>query len=231
MTKVERVCESITRRIEARALIEGDRLPSEAQLARQLAVSVGTVQKALGQLSSGGLITREHGRGTFVAGSRVQASDVSYLRFLDGAGRELPNFMRLRSVRRIRSRGPWSDFLGPSPSYVRIERLIDVGAAVTLHSAFWLRQEEFDHLNRPGRQALEKNLRVLISQKLSLPTLRIDQWIRFQKAPALVASALRLRAGALVFSMDMRGYTLRDRPLYFQRIHAPPFAVNLAVVR
>jgi energy-coupling factor transporter transmembrane protein EcfT len=65
----------------------------------------------------------------------------------------------------------------------------------------------------------------------SVPTLRIDQWIRFQKAPPLVASALRMRAGALAFAMDMRGYTLRDRPLYFQRIHAPPFAVNLAVVR
>lgn len=231
MTKVERVYESITRRIEARALIEGDRLPAEAQLARQLAVSVGTVQKALGQLVTAGLITREHGRGTFVAGSRVQTSDVSYLRFLDGNGRELPNFMRLRSIRRLRSRGPWSDFLGPSPAYVRIERFIDVGAAVTLHSAFWLREEEYERLNRPGRQALEKNLRVLIGQKLSLPTLRIDQWVRFEKAPPLVASALRIKNAGFVFAMDMRGYTLRDRPLYFQRVHAPPFAVNLAVVR
>jgi len=231
VTKLERVCENVTRRIEARALIEGDRLPSEAQLARQLSVSVGTVQKALGQLAAAGLITREHGRGTFVAGSRVRASDVSYLRFLDGAGRELPNFMRLRSVKRLRTRGPWSDFLGPSPAYVRIERLIDVGAVVTLHSAFWLREAEYEQLNRPGRQALEKNLRVLISQKLSLPTLRIDQWIRFEKSPPQVTKALRLRAGAVVFSMDMRGYTLRDRPLYFQRIHAPPFDANLSVVR
>lgn len=231
MTKVERVCEIITRKIESRALIEGDRLPAEAHLARQLSVSVGTVQKALGQLTNSGLITREHGRGTFVSGSRVQASDVSYLRFLDSEGQELPNFMQLRSIRKLRTRGPWADFLGPASRYVRIERLIDVGGAVTLHSAFWLRDEEFERLNQPGREMLEKNLRVLIGQRLSMPTLRIDQWIRFEKAPPAVARALHLQPGDLVFSMDMRGYTLRDRPLYFQRVHAPPFSVNLAVVR
>lgn len=231
MTKTEQVCETITRQIEAGVLRESDRLPSEQQLAGQLGVSVGTVQKALGLLANGGILTREHGRGTFVSGTRVRASDVSYLRFLDIGGHEIPNFMRLLSIRRSRNRGPWSDFLGPSPQYVRIERLIDVGAAVTLHSAFWLREAEFERLNRPSRQALEKNLRVLLGHKLSLPTLRIDQWIRFEKAPQLVAKALRLKPGALTFVMDMRGYTLRDRPLYFQRIHAPPFSVNLEVVR
>lgn len=231
MTKAEQLCETITRQIEAGALRENDRLPSEQQLATQLGVSVGTVQKALGMLATSGILTREQGRGTFVAGTRVRASDVSYLRFLDLDGHEIPNFMRLRSIRRSRNRGPWSDFLGPSPQYVRIERLIDVGSAVTLHSAFWLREEEFERLNRPSRQALEKNLRVLLGQKLSLPTLRIDQWIRFEKAPPMVGQALRLKAGALTFVMDMRGYTLRDRPLYFQRIHAPPFSVNLEVVR
>jgi GntR family transcriptional regulator len=231
MTKVERVREIITRKIESRVLLEGDRLPAEAHLARQLSVSVGTVQKALGQLTTSGLITREHGRGTFVSGSRVQASDVSYLRFLDSKGQELPNFMQLRSIRKLRTRGPWADFLGPASSYVRIERLIDVGGTVTLHSAFWLRDEEFERLNQPGRELLERNLRVLIGQKLSLPTLRIDQWIRFEKAPLAVSKALHLQPGTLMFSMDMRGYTLRDRPLYFQRVYAPPFSVNLAVVR
>ena len=77
MTKVERLCESITRRIETGALREGDRLPSEDQLAAQHRVSVGTVQKALSRLANSGLVTREHGRGTFVTGSRVRTTDVS----------------------------------------------------------------------------------------------------------------------------------------------------------
>lgn len=231
MTKLERVCEHITRRIETGALREGDRLPSEDKLAAQQGVSVGTVQKALGRLANAGLVTREHGRGTFVAGSRVRASDVSYLRFRDAEGREIPNFIHLLSVRRMRNRGPWSDFLGGEPPYVRIERRISVGGLHDLHSTFWLREREFARLNGPDRRALERNLRVLLGQKLSLPTLRVDQWIRFERLPQAVASELGLEREAPGFVMEMRGYTLRDRPLYFQRVCAGPFSQNLEIVR
>ena len=52
MTKLERIQESITRRILSGALNEGDRLPSEEELATSYRVSVGTVQKALGRLAA-----------------------------------------------------------------------------------------------------------------------------------------------------------------------------------
>lgn len=232
MTKAERLCERITRRIESGALREGDRLPSEERLAVQSGVSVGTVQKALERLSRSGLVTREHGRGTFVTGSRVRTSDVSYLRFRDASGAELPNFIHLRSVRRLRSRGPWSAFLGEDGAYVRIERRINVGGRFDLHSAFWLREAVYARLRDvTDRRALEKNLRVLLGKTLSLPTLRVDQCIRFERPPRAIAGALGLDPGQLAFVMEMRGYTLRDRPLYFQRIVAGPFSQNLEIVR
>lgn len=231
MTKLERICESITRRIESGALREGDRLPSEEQLAAQHRVSVGTVQKSLDRLEHTGLVTREHGRGTFVTGSKVRTSDVSYLRFRDASGREVPNFIHLRSVKRLKRRGPWSDFLGAEPAYVRIERRISVGGELDLHSAFWLREAEFARLNGKDRGMLEKNLRVLLGQKLSLPTLRVDQWIRFERPPQAVARMLGLAKDQLGFVMEMRGYTLRDRPLYYQCVCAGPFSKNLEIVR
>ncbi len=231
MTKAERLCESITRRIESGALREGDRLPSEEQLAAQHRVSVGTVQKSLERLAHSGLVTREHGRGTFVTGSRVRTSDVSYLRFRDARGQELPNFIHLRSVKRLRGRGPWSEFLGEEPAYVRIERHISVGGTLDLHSAFWLREAEFARLKGTDRHSLEKNLRVLLGQKLSLPTLRVDQWIRFERPSAAIARELGLVGEQLAMVMEMRGYTLRDRPLYYQRVCAPPFSQNLEIVR
>ena len=231
MTKVERLCESITRRIETGALREGDRLPSEDQLAAQHRVSVGTVQKALSRLANSGLVTREHGRGTFVTGSRVRTTDVSYLRFRDAGGQELPNFIHLRSVKRLKRKGPWSEFLGAETSYVRIERRINVGGKFDLHSAFWLREAEFARLNGPDRHSLEKNLRVLLGQKLSLPTLRVDQWIRFERPARPVALELGLGKDQLAFVMEMRGYTLRDRPLYYQCVCAAPFSEHLEIVR
>jgi DNA-binding GntR family transcriptional regulator len=68
MTKLARVSDSSVGRIESGALRQGDRLPSEERLAAGFRVSVGTVQKALSRLAHSGLISREHGRGTFVSG-------------------------------------------------------------------------------------------------------------------------------------------------------------------
>jgi DNA-binding GntR family transcriptional regulator len=234
MTKLARVCDSIVGRIESGALRQGDRLPSEEQLAAGFRVSVGTVQKALSRLAHSGLISREHGRGTFVSGSRVGPGDVHYLRFRDTDGRDLPHYINVRSVRRTNRAGPWSAFLGAGAN-IRIERMMSVGGKVDLYSEFWLREAEFARLrsglNGSHRRHLEKNLRVLLGQELALPTLRVDQVIRFERLPEPVAADLGLEAEHPGFVMEMRGYTLRDRPLSYQCVYSGPFSERLVVVR
>lgn len=231
MTKFARVCESIMGRIESGALREGDRLPSEEQLAARYRVSVGTVQKALARLAQSGLISREHGRGTFVSGTRVGPAEVNYLRFRDTGGHDLPHYIHLRSIKRYKRKGAWSEFLGPAGAYVRIERNLSVGRHVNLYSEFWLREAEFVRLNGVGRRSLENNLRVLLGQQLSLPTLRVDQSIRFERLPGPIAQQLGLKQERPGFVMEMRGYTLRDQPLFYQRVCAAPFSENLIIVR
>ncbi len=232
MTKLARVCDSIVGRIESGSLREGDRLPSEEQLAAGFRVSVGTVQKALARLAHSGVISREHGRGTFVSASLVQPADLNYLRFRDREGRDLPCYVTLKSVRRLKREGPWSDFLGREQGgFIRIARMISAGGKVELYSEFWLRGTEFVRLRDVDRHALEKNLRLLLGQKLLLPTLRVDQFIRFEPLPAPVARELGVEAEQPAFNMELRGYTLRDRPLYYQRICAAPFTENFIVVR
>ncbi|WP_316149038.1 GntR family transcriptional regulator [Cupriavidus sp. BIC8F] len=230
MTKLSSVSDAIIRSIESGALREGDRLPSEGELASFHGVSVGTIQKALARLTHSGLITREQGRGTFVSGTRVAPADVRYLRFRDEQGNELPSYVHARSVKRIKRKGPWSEFLA-GDGYVRIERVISVGGRFDLYSEFWLREEDFAQLGGLDRDALEKNLRELIGQRLSLPTLRVDQWIRFGPAPAAAAQELGLDPEAPAFIMELRGYTLRDQPLYYQSVYAAPFAERLMIVR
>ncbi len=230
MTKLSSVSDAIIRSIESGALREGDRLPSEGELASFHGVSVGTVQKALARLTHSGLITREQGRGTFVSATRVAPADVRYLRFRDEQGNELPSYVHARSVKRIKRKGSWSEFLA-GDGYVRIERVISVGGRFDLYSEFWLREEDFAQLGGLDRDALEKNLRELIGQRLSLPTLRVDQWIRFGQAPAAAAQELGLDPEAPAFIMELRGYTLRDQPLYYQSVYAAPFAERLMIVR
>ncbi len=231
MTKVDGICESIVGGIESGSLRGGDRLPSEEQLASRLGVSVGTVQKALAQLATSGIVSREHGRGTFVSGSRIGPADVNYLRFRDADGEEISHFVRLLSVRRESRRGPWSAFLGDDADCIRITRTISVGGRFKLHGEFWLRKPDFARLDGVDARSLESNLRVLLGQQLALPTLGVDQSIRFERLPSRIAARIGHEPQAKAFVMEIRGRTLRDRPLFFQRVCAPPFSESLMILR
>lgn len=224
------VSDTIIRHIESGSLREGDRLPSENELASSHGVSVGTVQKALTQLVHSGLITREQGRGTFVSRTRVAPADVRYLRFRDAQGNDLPSYVHARSVKRLKRKGPWSEFLD-GEEFVRIERLISVGGRFDLYSEFWLRADDFSELGKVDRVTLEKNLRELVTQRLSLPTLHVDQWIRFGTLSSAAARELNLESGQPGFIMELRGYTLRNRPLYYQSIYSAPFEERLIIMR
>lgn len=59
--------EELASRIESGMLAVGDQLPAERHLARQMGVSRMTVRQALARLEHRGLLSREHGRGTFVS--------------------------------------------------------------------------------------------------------------------------------------------------------------------
>lgn len=60
------LCSAIRERVERGSLAPGAKLPSEAALARSLGISPMTVRQAYGELASGGLVHRRHGKGTFI---------------------------------------------------------------------------------------------------------------------------------------------------------------------
>src|SRR5262245_30346264 len=156
VSKAARVSDAIVQAIESGALREGDRLPSEEELAAQHGVSVGTMQKVLGRLSNEGLIRREHGRGTFVSGRQVAPADVRYLRFMDEQGRELTSYVHAHGARTLKRKGPWSEFLG-GDAFVRVDRTINVGGRFDLYSEFWMREDDFSHLGGVDQEELERN--------------------------------------------------------------------------
>jgi GntR family transcriptional regulator len=64
--------EELASRIEGGVLAVGDQIPAERQLASQMGVSRMTVRQALARLEHRGLVSREHGRGTFVSEPKLR---------------------------------------------------------------------------------------------------------------------------------------------------------------
>ena len=122
-----------------------------------------------------------------------------YLRFMDEQGRELTSYVHAHGVTRISSaRAPGRSSSAAKPSCGSIAPSTSA-ASSTCSSEFWLREDDSEQLGGVERQeALESNLRELIMQRLSLPTLRVDQWIRFgaavgHRGPRAGAAARRSR--------------------------------------
>jgi GntR family transcriptional regulator len=63
----DQAIEALRKFIDLGAYKQGDKLPGESELARQLGISRPTLREALGNLEAFGLIERRHGVGTFVA--------------------------------------------------------------------------------------------------------------------------------------------------------------------
>lgn len=69
--------EEIQQSIEKGALVPGDRLPSERDLAEAKGLSRMTVRQALTELVAAGALYREQGRGTFVSARKMQQRNIS----------------------------------------------------------------------------------------------------------------------------------------------------------
>src|SRR4051812_10453228 len=73
----------------------GMRLPTEAELSKLLPYSLGTIQKAYGELVKQGVVVRSRGRGSFVAPLQRQMTEPWHCRFLGDDGTVLPIYPRL----------------------------------------------------------------------------------------------------------------------------------------
>lgn len=221
-TKNRLIIDTILSDIASGALRIGDRVTSERQLAKQFDISVGTVRRALEQLEHRGVLKREHGRGTFVRGP-VASVEVRYLRFRDAAGRDLPVYLHMMACRKIKSSSRLEKFFGKESSLVRIDRRVDVNAQIVLLSQFFLYESDFNSLRESAELKDDSNIRELISHCLALPTLRLEQQVGFDRASTVASKVLKCPPNKLCFSMELRAYTLGDRPLYLHHILGEPF--------
>ena len=131
------VREAVERLIRVNGLRPGDRLPTEPELGEQLAVSRGTIRRAFDDLEREGVVSRQPGRGTFVAQRRMLrplSELTSFSEHLRSLGLEPGS--RLLSYRRLEADGDGGHFPVGVP-LVRVVRLRTAdGEPVGVHSVF-----------------------------------------------------------------------------------------------
>ncbi|ASP32143.1 GntR family transcriptional regulator [Labrenzia sp. VG12] len=130
------ISELLIRDIAAGRLIDGERLPPERDMAEELGISIGTLRKALADLTEKGLLERIQGSGNYIRQGGTQASVYAMFRLELLSGGGLPR-ADILTVDRMAKPGELPTF-GTSNEGTRIRRLRYLNDVMIAVEEIWL---------------------------------------------------------------------------------------------
>jgi DNA-binding GntR family transcriptional regulator len=224
--------DAIVHAVASGALVPGDRVPNEQELAATLPISLGTIQRALRQLVEEGVIQRRHGQGSFIAGRRAdgEMSQPFHCRFLDDKGTGyLPVFPEALA-RRAAQEGEWSRWLGKGP-LLEITRRIRIGDEFDVFSSFIVDGKRLPvFATLPLRKLSGENFKDLIFRACGQAIQKVDVFLAQRLPPAAVGEMLGIRGRHTCLAIRAVAFLGEADPVYYQQIFIPPNARELHVV-
>lgn len=205
---------ALRERIGSGEIEVGDRLPSEAELERDYGVSRTTARRALDELRRQGVVRREPGRGTFLAGPRVR-TDLGRLysfseeieRLGHGTGARLVEKGEVGASEEVA--GALGVEVGETVLYVRRLRLADELPLFVGDS--YLPVERFSLLRDADYEAV--SLSRALREAAGLEVERARQWIGAVAAGESVAALLEVEPGSPVLCVERIAFVRGDEPV------------------
>ncbi len=230
-SKIHTLSDALFNLIERGFWRSGDKLPGERELSLVLHLSLGTVQAALRELVAARLLERRRGAGTFVADARELGSSIWHFRFRTLDGRNLlPWASKILSIDEISEQGPWADFLGFAPSYIRIRRLNDM-RDFKVYSEMHLDGPRFRPLlDVPYDLLSQKNIRIFLHERYNAPTFRGVHRVLSTTITDNIAPLIDVAPGSHGLLIKALGFTFRDQPISYQTIVVPETPYELEIL-
>ncbi|HQZ46199.1 MAG TPA: GntR family transcriptional regulator [Usitatibacteraceae bacterium] len=203
----------------------GTRLPTEAEWAARVPLSLGTIQRALRMLADEGLVHRRTGQGTFVATRDTDEMRAPlHCRFLDDSGRGyLPVYSQVTAREEVAAEGPWSEHLGTAFPLLRIDRVLDINKEFAVFSEFYVDPQRMPAFARlPVRRLCGENFKEIIWRESHQPVARITQYLSSVRFSPSVAKATNMDRDTAGLLLEARAYLNGGSPIYYQRLYIPP---------
>ncbi|CAN0351056.1 unnamed protein product [Phaeothamnion confervicola] len=192
----------------------GEALPSEPALAAELAVSPGTVRRALGELAQINLVVRRQGKGTFVAEHTRERALFHFFHLVGDDGKRALPGSRVLAVKA----GPATReesrrlALAAGTRVVRLHRLRTLDGRVAIVERIVLPAALYDGIERLDRASLPNELYKLYQDRYGVSVARAAEKLKAALAGPEDAAHLGLRSGAPVLEIDRIAYALDGRP-------------------
>ncbi|WP_407181453.1 GntR family transcriptional regulator [Bradyrhizobium sp. STM 3562] len=223
LPRYQRLRDDLATRINRRELRPGDLIPSEAELAAQHGVAVGTVRKAIDQLVADGVLERQQGRGTFVRRARFNSSLFRFFRFQSESGeRRIPQSRILR--RDVVAAPPAVASalrIAIGESVISLSRLRLIDGEPLLAEEIWLERSRFEAVLDIPPEDFGDLLYPLYEERCGQVVVSADENLSVEIATDMQAQLLRLEKGAPLIVIERLAFDLERSPIEWRRSRGP----------
>lgn len=217
LPKYVQTAELLIREIAAGRLADGARLPPERDMAGELDVSVGTLRKALDDLTERGLLERIQGSGNYVRHKADAAGVYAFFRLERVEGGGLPT-ADLLDVRRLAKPDDLPVF-GSSGEGHRIRRLRRLSGTPAAMEEIWL---DAAWAQSVTREDLLESLYLYYRTRLGLWIARAEDRIGVAPVPEWAVDEFGLRPGEPAGFIERWGRTNEGAIAEFSRTWFDP---------
>ncbi len=206
------ISELLIRDIAAGRLMDGERLPPEREMAVSLGTSVGTLRKALADLTERGLLRRVQGSGNYVHHLPETTGIYAFFRLelTDGGG--LPN-AEILSVDRLPKPADAPAF-GPDSEGHRFRRLRFLDQTPIAVEEIWL---DGSYIPRIAPEDLSQSLYLYYKTRLGLWIARAEDKIGLGHVPEWARAPFGPRPGDTCGFIERLSWAQDGQPAEFSR--------------
>jgi GntR family transcriptional regulator len=205
---------AIVAQIAAGEFPPGTPLPAERALAERFSCAIGTIRRATDGLVAEGVLSRQQGRGTFVAQHTPERLfRFFHLRRPDGAA-ELPRteFLDFAERRADRTQAAALGLELDAP-LLRARHLQHLGGRPAMLEKLWLPAALFPGLDGARFAGRPGTVYDLYQREFGISVTRIDEQLRAAIPPARVASRLGLRVGEPALFIQRVAHAVDGKPV------------------
>lgn len=218
--------DAIANGVAVGALLPGARLPTESQWAARLPLSLGTIQRALRMLVDDGVVVRQQGSGTFVAGAGGPTMHAPmHCRFVDDDGTGyLPVHPKVVARFEVSQPGQWSIHLACSKALC-IERILTIGSEFSVFSRFYMDPDRIPAFGSFSlKQLSSENFKEIIVRETQQVVGRLNQFMAQTRFAPDICKLLDVPLKTTGQRLIIYAYVGRDSPIYYQELFIPPNA-------
>lgn len=193
----------------------GDVLPSEKMLCERFGVSMGTLRKAVDELTISGVLIRQQGRGTFVARHSQDRYLFSFFHLVGHDGhKEYPEvcFLNLRTVKADNFAAQALAVKVGTPLFT-ITNLLSLGGRVASMDEIYLPASLFPKLTEKRLKERKATLYQMYEDEFDISVIRASERVRGCTASDEQAKLLETNAGAPLLKIIRCAYSFQDRPV------------------